>query len=906
MVIAYHQCKRKAFFLLSNEDRPFFHPCESVLTKRAEANRRKLMDGIENSDSLLNQGSFTCQDGMISQDDIEAKCDMVIRSKVQKSKPPIIFEPLIVVGTKSVTSEQILALAFAGHAVEQTQGVRPSKGFILDDKDKSHRKKLEMGRSRIDVSLKWLRKQISTKEFTPPKLILNEHCKLCPFQSKCRIEAEELDDLSLLERMTPTLAQKYQNQGIFTINQLSYKYRPRRRRKKADYTPVKFNLELQSLAIRTGKTILTRVPDIPSEPVEIFLDIEGIPQESYDYLVGLQIINKNELTSHSFWANSQADEKGMFLKFQDTVRQFGDAPIYHYGSYESKSLHRVSKKYGVEIPDIERRLVNVNQFVYGKVYFPTTSNSLKALGSALGASWQSPVKSGLDSLAWRYQWEDSPNKEDLKKGLITYNQDDCSALRLLKTELREISKTCEERMDVEFADSPKQQATEQGLALHRSFEQIIQSAHASYREGSIRIGKNYRSPGRSETKPGGVIGHPGYNRIKPKSPGRVITVRRKLKCTECKNKGMSLVPLDQVSERTIIDLAFTKSGCRKTITKYVGVKSKCHCCKKVYLPPSIHRIGSRVFGHAFKAWAVYQRVALRLPYSAIVRTIDDLFSESVTTGSIVNFITQFSKYYSFTEEQILKQILHAPFVHVDETTISISGMTHYVWVLTNGSHVLFRLTETREASFMKELLDGYDGVVISDFFAGYDGLKAQQQKCIVHLVRDLNEDLWKNPYNVTLESFIRSVGTLLDPIFKDVEKFGLKARNLRKHVRRVDRFYRDIIDCESSTCDLVSKYQKRFARYRHSLFNFLKLDGIPWNNNTAERAIRHLAVQRKISGQFSHQIATDYLRLLGIAQTCRFQEKSFLKFLCSGKKDIDMYKERKRRKSTERVNRSSS
>ena len=97
---------------------------------------------------------------------------------------------------------------------------------------------------------------------------------------------------------------------------------------------------------------------------------------------------------------------------------------------------------------------------------------------------------------------------------------------------------------------------------------------------------------------------------------------------------------------------------------------------------------------------------------------------------------------------------------------------------------------------------------------------------------------------------------------------------------------------------IVQKYQKRFARYRESIFLFLIEDGSPWNNNTAERALRHLAIQRKISGSFFKRGATDYLRLLGIAQTCRFQEKSFLKFLLSEERDVDKYKERKRRSAT--------
>jgi hypothetical protein len=81
----------------------------------------------------------------------------------------------------------------------------------------------------------------------------------------------------------------------------------------------------------------------------------------------------------------------------------------------------------------------------------------------------------------------------------------------------------------------------------------------------------------------------------------------------------------------------------------------------------------------------------------------------------------------------------------------------------------------------------------------------------------------------------------------------------------------------------------------------LEESGIPWNNNTAERASRHLAVQRKISGSFFKRVAVQYLLLLGIAQACRFQGKSFLNFLISRERDIDQFREEKRPKVTIQV-----
>ena len=177
---------------------------------------------------------------------------------------------------------------------------------------------------------------------------------------------------------------------------------------------------------------------------------------------------------------------------------------------------------------------------------------------------------------------------------------------------------------------------------------------------------------------------------------------------------------------------------------------------------------------------------------------------------------------------------------------------------------------------------------------GYDALPCRQQKCLVHLIGDLNDDPWKNPFNAELESFVGSVRDLLLPMLADAQRFGLKAYHLRKHRQRVDEFYRRMIDHGTDAQELVVKYQKRFDRYRGSLVTFLENDSIPWNNNAAERALRHLAVQRKISGAFSSEGAQDYIRLLGVAQSCRFQGKSFLGFLRSGLHDVDAYREAQR------------
>ncbi|MFA7304932.1 MAG: transposase, partial [Methanoregula sp.] len=137
------------------------------------------------------------------------------------------------------------------------------------------------------------------------------------------------------------------------------------------------------------------------------------------------------------------------------------------------------------------------------------------------------------------------------------------------------------------------------------------------------------------------------------------------------------------------------------------------------------------------------------------------------------------------------------------------------------------------------------------------------------------------------ESFVLEVRNLMVPIFEAVNKHGLKTKYLNKFKMSIELFYdKNIVDKDYKS-ELTKKYQKRFQRYKNSLFTFLEQDNIPWNNNMAERAFRQLAVQRKISTNFFEHTVPAYLLLLGIAQTCRFQDKSFLKFLLSKEIDIE-------------------
>ena len=812
-----------------------------------------------------------------------------------RGKPPQ-FIPIRFVSTNKLNRDDKLLLAFDALLLAEMLGYEAGCGKLIHGDGQAT---LRVQTSALANEVRKLTGEIATllSSGSPPDLVLNRHCAECEFRLRCRQKAMEKDDLSLLSGMTEKERKHFNRKGIFTVTQLSYTFRPRRRSKRLVGKREKYQHSLKALAIRNHKIYIVGSPEFKIEGTPVYLDVEGLPDRDFYYLIGIRAKTAQGFVEHSLWADGPDDEKRIWTDFLRVVSSIESPVLIHYGRYESMFLKRMCQRYG-EPPERSmsakaiKAALNLVSVLFGQVYLPTYSNGLKDNASFVGAQWRSPDASGLQTIVWRCQWERT-HVGSLKDQLIAYNQDDCVALTVLTEELVRLRLESKTRTNVDIADTPKQHATERGTEIHRHFEELLRSAHMRYSQKSIRFRKREGDTGadtpKRNTSPV-FKKHKLYTR-----KARSVPVPRKRKCP--RHPAQDLIPSNRIANHTLLDLDFNKNGCRKVVVRYCGKRSYCPLCHRGHLPPAVKRLHNQVYGRGFQAWAVYQRVALRLPYALIAKAVQDILHENISVSVIDSFVQRCSEQFAYTETLLLRNILQGLVIHVDETKISIRGIHQFVWVITDGSRVTFRLTETRETDFLRQLLAGYSGTLVSDFYGGYDALPFRQQKCLVHLIRDLNDDLWKNPFNDEYEQFVSSVRDVLVPIFEDIQRFGLKALHLRKHQKQVDRFYRDTICGGSASHEIIVKYQKRFERYRNSIFSFLGSDGIPWNNNAAERALRHLAVQRKISGVFSSKGANHYLRLLAVAQTCRFQNKSFLGFLLSGCVDVDEYSEGRRRQA---------
>jgi Transposase IS66 family len=79
---------------------------------------------------------------------------------------------------------------------------------------------------------------------------------------------------------------------------------------------------------------------------------------------------------------------------------------------------------------------------------------------------------------------------------------------------------------------------------------------------------------------------------------------------------------------------------------------------------------------------------------------------------------------------------------------------------------------------------------------------------------------------------------------------------------------------------------KRIEKNKDKLFTFLDYDGVPWNNNNAEHAVRAFTRLRNVMSTSTPKGTREFATLLSIQQTLRYRGMSVLEFVRSDKIDI--------------------
>jgi hypothetical protein len=168
------------------------------------------------------------------------------------------------------------------------------------------------------------------------------------------------------------------------------------------------------------------------------------------------------------------------------------------------------------------------------------------------------------------------------------------------------------------------------------------------------------------------------------------------------------------------------------------------------------------------------------------------FGYEMPAGTLYALRNSAAEYYQGTFENILQDLVSGNLLHIDETQASVEGKSAYVWVFASREQAAFLYAESRDGAFLQDMLKDFKGVLVTDFYGAYDSLPCRQQKCLIHLMRDLNDIVLCNPYDEELKKLVAEFGRILKAIVGTIDRRGLRARYLKKHVKSVARFYKNL------------------------------------------------------------------------------------------------------------------
>jgi len=647
---------------------------------------------------------------------------------------PYSYRPIRIHRHLHASSAARLLLAFDALILGQLQGLLPDVGVLIcGPMFRSVRVPLQIHIESLATVMTRLRVQIDS--VTEPQLTLKRHCDVCEFKELCRAKAVETDNLTLLRGLTSKEMARHNSKGIFTIKQLSYTFRARRpaKRKKQRFP---HNYALQALALREQKVHVHGEPSLTLSPTQVYLDIEGLPDRGFYYLIGALVVSGHLVDYHCFWADDENEQTTIFSQLAALLTAISGPQVFYYGDYDANAVRRMLSR----VPVLSQKPLkafltsgtNILSIISPHIYFPTNSNRLKEIATFLKFRWTSGEASGLESIVWREKWE-GERDEALKSKLLQYNRDDCSALRVLTEFIASItSREADPRPERSRPDEIVYTGELPSTAnrKHRfgkaefylpDLDFVNKCAYFDYQRDRVHL--------RVKKHIGVRKPRPTSKRPRRAKVNKYIEVRSN-RCPYCNSRRLSERRV--LSTRTI-DMKFLSDGVKKWVTAYSSRQYRCDKCTNTFNPPGYPQTAS-MYGDGLVNWAIYQNVALGQNMLKVERSLSEVFKLNIPQPTLHRFKARVARRYESTQKAVIAELLRGASLNVDETEANLSKEKAHVWVFSGPSGAYYECRDSRNGQFLIERLKGFAGVLVSDFFTAYDAIDCPQQKCVIHLI----------------------------------------------------------------------------------------------------------------------------------------------------------------------------
>ncbi len=396
-------------------------------------------------------------------------------------------------------------------------------------------------------------------------------------------------------------------------------------------------------------------------------------------------------------------------------------------------------------------------------------------------------------------------------------------------------------------------------------------------DGLRRKTKSLRT--RSGKKPGGQLGHDGQTLRLLATPDVVVEHRPTL-CVACQTPldARALVVLRE--RRQVHELP----PLRLQVAEHQALHVQCSACRAVSVGVFPAAVASRAqYGPRLRAFAVYLVEQQFVPYARVRALLADLFGAQLSGGTLVAWVRQAAQTLAPVDHALKRALARAPVLHSDETGVRRGGRLAWAHVASTArlTHYAIHAQRGSAATEAIGILPHFRGVSVHDGWKPYRAhTSCRHALCNIHHLRELT--FLEEQYH---QAWARELKALLLEMKAAVEQ-ARSAGHLRLATPTRDAFvarYHALLAAGHAANPPPARRPRQRGRVKQTpaqnllerlwlgqeqVLAFLDDLTIPFDNNQAERDLRLLKVQQKVSGSFRSDAGADaFARLRGYLST---------------------------------------
>jgi len=371
---------------------------------------------------------------------------------------------------------------------------------------------------------------------------------------------------------------------------------------------------------------------------------------------------------------------------------------------------------------------------------------------------------------------------------------------------------------------------------------------------------------RKKHRHGPPLGHPKYERKFVAQPEHIVELKPQV-CHRClsdvSQEGAVLVNVNQITELP---------AAHAEVIEVRQYQVECSCCgqEQVGQPPAGLEM-ERTFGARLEATVVYYRQEQHMSYVRTQASLRNLHGVEISQGGIDRIMHRAGQKAIRKVAPLEQTLRESAVIHCDETGARVDGSTWWQWVFCSIGTVLHVIRFNRSADVIGDVMGDHEAEVwVSDCLSAQLKAPAKgRQLCLSHQVRNVQAVVEQYPK--------ASWAWLVQVLFRSAihlhhQRDSLSKMTFSRKRARIEGLFDKLLARPLAQPE-AKRLQRRYLKYRDSVFLFLYRTDVSPTNNISEQRLRPAVIHRKVTGGFrSGWGAQTYAALMSLIDTAALSD----------------------------------